>query len=177
MLAGNTMKTKCFAVALGALVLAAPASAEVKAVAADGMILQFKAEMPLKRAAAWKRLVAIGSWWSDEHTYSGKAASMKIRPVAGGCWCEKWSGNEIEHGRVILVQTNEVLRFSAGLGPLQDSGVNAALTITLADGATPGTTAVTWDYKVVGSTLTNLASMAPIVDTVLQEQFNRLIRP
>jgi hypothetical protein len=75
------------------------------------------------------------------------------------------------------VQTNEVLRFSAGLGPLQDSGVNAALTITLADGATPGTTAVTWDYKVVGSTLTNLASMAPIVDTVLQEQFNRLIRP
>jgi hypothetical protein len=171
------MKMKCFASALAAFALAMPASPEVKAAAADGMNLQFKGEVPLRRDAAWKRLVAIGSWWSDAHTYSGKAAQMKINPVAGGCWCEKWSGNEIEHGRVILAQKNEVVRFAAGLGPLQDTGVNAAFTITLADGATPGTTSVTWDYKVVGSSLTNLAPMAPLVDGVLQEQFNRFIKP
>jgi hypothetical protein len=171
------MKARLFGTVVIAMALAAPAAAEVKAAAADGMIIQFKGEMPLNRDDAWKRVVAIGSWWSDAHTYSGKASSMTINPVAGGCWCEKWSGNEVEHGRVILVQKNETLRLAAGLGPLQDTGVNAAFTITLADGAAPGTTSVTWDYKVVGSSLTNLAPLAPIVNQVLQEQFDRLTKP
>jgi hypothetical protein len=102
---------------------------------------------------------------------------MKINPVAGGCWCEKWPKGEIEHGRVILAMPKGTLRLSAALGPLQDTGVNATLTITLADGASPGATSVTWDYKVVGSSLTNLAPMAPLVDSVLQEQFDRLVKP
>lgn len=171
------MKSRLVYVVAGVLTLAAPAAAEVKGAAADGMILQFKGEIPLDRDAAWKRVVSIGSWWSDAHTYSGKASAMKVDPVAGGCWCEKWQGNEVEHGRVILVQKNEVLRFAAGLGPLQDTGINAAFTITLADGSAPGSTSVTWDYKVVGSSLSNLTPIAPIVDQVLQEQFDRLTKP
>jgi hypothetical protein len=171
------MRLKAFTVALAALALTAPASAEVKVAAADGMIIQIKGEIPLARDAAWKRVVAVGSWWNGAHSYSGKASNITINPVAGGCWCEKWPGGQVEHGRVILVMPKETLRLAAGLGPLQDTGVNAVLTITLANGAAPGVTAITWDYKVVGSSLTNLAPMAPLVDAVLQEQFNRLLKP
>jgi hypothetical protein len=71
----------------------------------------------------------------------------------------------------------QMLRHSTALGPLQDLGVNGALTITLEDGAASGTTGVTWDYKVVGSSLTNLTPMAKLIDGVMQEQFDRLTRP
>lgn len=160
-----------------AVALAAPALAEVKASAPDGLVFQYKGQIPLARDAAWKRLVAVGDWWSDAHTYSGKAASMRVDPVAGGCWCEMWEGGEVEHGRVIMMRSNEVLRFATALGPLQGTGVNGVMTWTLADGPTPGATSITMDYNVVGSSLTNLVPMAAGVDGVLQEQFDRLLKP
>ena len=160
-----------------AFALAVPAHAEVKASAPDGLVLQHKGQIPLARAEAWKRLVALGSWWSDAHTYSGSASNMTVDPMAGGCWCEVWPDGEIEHGRVVLAMPGQMLRFSTALGPLQDLGVNGALTVTLEDGAASGTTGVTWDYKVVGSSLTDLTPMAKLVDGVLQEQFDRLVKP
>jgi len=157
--------------------IAVPAHAEVKASAPDGLVFQYKGEVPLAREAAWKRLVALGTWWSDAHTYSGSASNMTVDPMAGGCWCEVWPGGEIEHGRVVLAMPNQTLRFSTALGPLQDLGINGALTVTLEDGAVSGATSVTWDYKVVGSSLTNLEPMARLVDGVMQEQFDRLVKP
>lgn len=157
--------------------IAVPAYAEVKAAAPDGLVFQYKGQVSLGREEAWKRLIAVGSWWSDGHTYSGSASNMTIDPMAGGCWCETWPGGEIEHGRVMLAMPGQTLRLSAALGPLQDIGVGGALTITLADGATSGETAITMDYKVVGSSLTNLVSMAKVVDGVMQEQFDRLVKP
>jgi hypothetical protein len=154
-----------------------PAYAEVKASAPDGLVLQYKGQVPLARADVWKRLVAIGSWWSDDHTYSGSASNMTIDPVAGGCWCETWPDGEIEHGRIVLAMPGRTLRLSAALGPLQDVGVNGALTITLEDGASSGATSITMDYKVVGSSLTDLVPMAELVDGVMQEQFDRLVKP
>jgi hypothetical protein len=154
-----------------------PAHAEVKASAADGLVFQYKGQVPLARPEAWKRLVALGAWWSDAHTYSGSASNMTVDPMAGGCWCEVWPGGEVEHGRVVLALPDKMLRFSTALGPLQDLGVNGALTITLEDGAASGATSITWDYKVVGSSLTNLAPIARVVDGVMQEQFDRLIKP
>src|SRR5689334_24086668 len=105
-------------VAAAVMALTVPAVAEVKASSADGLVLQYKGQIPLAREAAWKRLIAVGSWWSDDHTYSGKAASMTVDAVAGGCWCEMWAGGEVEHGRVIMARANEVLRFATALGPL-----------------------------------------------------------
>jgi hypothetical protein len=162
----------------GALVVAAlccPAASEVKASAPDGLTFQYNGEIPLAREAAWKRLLAVGTWWNGEHTYSGNGANMTVDAVAGGCWCEMWSGGEVEHGRVVTIMTSEMLRFQTALGPLQGLGVNAVMTWTLADGASPGTTRVTMDYGVTGSSLTNLVPMAGPVDGVLQEQFSRLI--
>ena len=157
--------------------IAVPAHAEVKASAPDGLVLQYKGQVPLVRAETWKRLVALGSWWSDAHTYSGSASNMTIDPMAGGCWCETWPGGEIEHGRVVLAMPDQMLRLSAALGPLQDLGVTGALTVTLEDGPAASTTGITWDYKVVGSSLSNLTPIAKLVDGVMQEQFDRLIKP
>ncbi|MDP3736624.1 MAG: hypothetical protein Q8R02_04495 [Hyphomonadaceae bacterium] len=171
------MFARVFAGAVALAAMAAPAFAEVKAAAADGLVFQFKGQMAMPRDAAWTRLLAIGSWWSSAHTYSGDAANMSIDPVAGGCWCEMWSDGEVEHGRVISMMRNDVLRFQTALGPLQDTGVSAVMTFTLAEGPAAGTTSVTMDYNVVGSSLTNLTPLASPVDGVLQEQFNRLIKP
>jgi hypothetical protein len=102
---------------------------------------------------------------------------MSVDAVAGGCWCEMWSGGEVEHGRVVTMMTNQVLRFQTALGPLQSTGVNAVMSFTLSEGPSPSTTGVTMDYSVIGSSLTNLAPMAAPVDGVLQEQFDRLIGP
>jgi uncharacterized protein YndB with AHSA1/START domain len=158
-----------------AVAMSMSAMAEVKASAPDGLMFQYKGELPLAREAAWKRVLAVGTWWNDEHTYSGKGANMTVDAVAGGCWCEMWSGGEVEHGRVVTIMNNEMLRFQTALGPLQGLGVNAIMTWTLADGSSPGTTSVTMDYSVVGSSLTNLVPMAAPVDGVLQEQFGRLV--
>jgi hypothetical protein len=167
------MVSACAAVV--ALLAGTPAVAEVKASAPDGMRLEFKGEVALTRDAAWRRLVALGAWWNGSHSYSGDAANMKIDPVAGGCWCEVWAGGSVEHGRVILAQPGETLRFSAALGPLQDLGVHAVMTFSFAEGKTADTTAVTMTLNAVGSSLSGLDKMAAPVDGVMKEQFDRFI--
>lgn len=148
---------------------AAPALAEVKSKAQDGFVVQIKGEVALDRDAAWARLLDIGSWWNGAHTYSGDAINMKLDAMAGGCWCELWSGGEVEHGRVVLVMPLSLVRLDAALGPLQEMGVSGAMTLTLSDGAAGGM-AITLDYKVSGSSLSGLDSLADIVNQVLSEQ-------
>jgi uncharacterized protein YndB with AHSA1/START domain len=174
---GSEMKLLALAVVVAAMAVASPAQAEVRASSPDGMIIQIKGEVALGREATWARLIRIGSWWSDGHTYSGKASSMTVDAVAGGCWCEMWEGGEVEHGRVIYIQPNKAVRFASALGPLQGLGVNGVLTFTLADGSAPGKTAVTVDMNVTGSSLSDLDKMAAPVNGVLQEQFDRLTKP
>lgn len=150
-----------------------PAHADVRASAPDGLIIQIKTEVALDRDDAWARLLHIGSWWNGSHTYSGSAESMNIDAVAGGCWCELWSGGEVEHGRVMFVMPKEAIRFSTALGPLQEMGVSGALTFTLADGSSSSKTAVTVDFKVSGSSLSSLDKLAPLIDGVITEQVTR----
>lgn len=158
--------------ALAALAMSGAARADVTAKAPDGMTLHIVTETALDRDAAWARLVDIASWWSDGHTYSGAAASLSLDAQAGGCWCEIWSGGEVEHGRVVMVTPKQALRVHGAFGPLQDLGVQAAMTFTLSDGAA-GKTKLALDYKVVGSSLSGLDKLAPIVDQVLGEQVKR----
>jgi len=171
------MSMRALAALVAAIAISGAAHSEVKASAPDGMVIQIKGEVALGREAAWARLIKIGSWWSDAHTYSGKASSMTVDAVAGGCWCEIWEGGEVEHGRVIYIQPNQAVRFATALGPLQGLGVSGVLTLTLADGSAPGKTAVTLDMNVAGSSLSGLDKMAAPVNGVLQEQFDRLIKP
>ena len=146
------------------------ANAEVVAKAPDGMTIRIIAEAPLDRDDAWARLVDLPRWWSGSHTYSGDASSLSLDAQAGGCWCEIWSGGEVEHGRVVMVTPKQQIRLDAALGPLQELGVSGALTLTLSDGATSGATKLTLDYRVTGGTLSGLDKLAAVVDQVLAEQ-------
>jgi len=161
-----------------ALVLAmtSAARADVTARAPDGMAIQIVAEAPLDRDAAWARLLDVASWWSSDHTYSGDARWLSLDAQAGGCWCEIWNGGEVEHGRVVMVTPKQTLRVDGAFGPLQEMGVQAAMTLTLSDGAA-GKTRLTLDYKASGSSLSGLDKLAPIVDQVLGEQVKRFAAP
>lgn len=154
--------------AVGAL--SGPAQADIKASAPDALVIQVRAEVPLDRDDAWARLLDVSSWWKSSHTYSGSADNMNIDAVAGGCWCELWSGGEVEHGRVVAVMPKEMIRFDAPLGPLQEMGVSTALTFTLAAGSRPNTTSVIVDFKVSGSSLSGLDKLGVVIDGVISEQ-------
>lgn len=159
--------------ALASAMLTPPASAKVTTKAPDGIAIQVKAQVPLDRDDAWARLLDIALWWNGSHTYSGDAGNLSIDAVAGGCWCELWSGGEVQHGRVLAVMPRDMIRFEAPLGPLQEMGVGAALTFTLADGPSPSTTVIVADFKVTGSSLSGLDRLAGVIDGVITEQVTR----
>ncbi len=167
------MNLKALGLAFAFALAGGAAQADVKASAPDGLIIQIKTEVALDRDDAWARLLDVASWWNGSHTYSGNAQSMSIDAVAGGCWCELWSGGEVEHGRVVFVMPKEAIRLSSALGPLQEMGVSGALTFTLSDGSSPAKTAITVDFKVSGSSLSGLDKLAPIIDSVIAEQITR----
>lgn len=160
-------------VALAIAAMHAPASAEVTASAPGGFTIELSGSVPLGRDAAWSKLLDIGGWWSDAHTYSGAATAMQIDAVPGGCWCETWPGGEVEHGHVVLFMPGQTLRLRAELGPLQELGVSGALTFALSDAPSAGSTAVRLTYRVSGSSLAGLEALAPVVDQVLKEQLDR----
>ena len=158
---------------LASILLNAPAFAEVTAKAPDALVIRVKAQVALDRDDAWARLLDISSWWNSSHTYSGDAGNMSVDAVAGGCWCELWSGGEVEHGRVLTVMPRDLIRFDAPLGPLQEMGVSTVLTFTLSDGASASATAVVVDFKVTGSSLSGLDKLAAVIDGVITEQVTR----
>ena len=158
------------ALSSAAVLLSGGAQAELKASAPDALVIQVRAEVLLDRDDAWARLLDVSSWWKSSHTYSGNADNLKIDAVAGGCWCELWSGGEVEHGRVVAVMPKEMIRFDAPLGPLQEMGVSTALTFTLSAGSKPNTTSVIVDFKVSGSSLSKLDKLGAVIDGVISEQ-------
>lgn len=167
------MKRRVTGLVAAFLLIVGSAHADVTAKAPDGFSLHIASVVKLDRDAAWARLVDMASWWNPAHSYSGDAAAMSLDARAGGCWCEIWSGGEVEHGRVIFVMPQRVLRANAALGPLQQMGVDAVLTFELADGAESGTTKVIVDYNVSGSSISGLDAIAATVDGVLKEQVAR----
>lgn len=123
--------------------------------------------------AAWRSLVRVSSWWDPAHTWSGSARNLRLEPRAGGCFCEKLrEGGSVEHARVVFAQPGRLLRLDGALGPLQEMPVSGVLTYTFApDG--PGTR-ITMSYHVAGALSMEAAKLAPLVDQVMQGQFERL---
>lgn len=149
--------------------------ADVTASAPDGFIIARTVDVAVAPEAAWRDLGRIGSWWDPEHTYSGDARNMSLDIRAGGCFCERWSGGEIEHGRVLLAwPAQRTLRLHSALGPLQELGVSGALTFAIAPHE--GGSRVSLTYNVSGSSVSNLEPIAPLVEGVLALQLTRLKR-
>jgi len=165
------------AAALATALLCATAQAEVASSSPGAFLIRTEAEVAASPDDAWRALTRPNHWWNSAHTYSGDARRISLDLRAGGCWCERWDGQSVEHGRVLAVTENDgirTLRLLAPLGPLQEMGVSAVLTYNVAphpDGAK-----VTMTYRVAGDPGLSLDAVAPPVDQVLMEQFGRFIR-
>jgi uncharacterized protein YndB with AHSA1/START domain len=160
--------------AVAALMFAGAARAEVVDKGAYGFRLKFVQQVAAPPDKVFKAVGEIGRWWTDEHTYSGKAANMTMPLTANACFCETLpNGGGVRHGVVDAVLPNTLVRVNAALGPLQDEGVAAAFTFNLKP--KDGGTELTVTYN-VGGARDFVVSFAPGVDGVLGEAVARLKR-
>ncbi|MCC7198281.1 MAG: ATPase [Gammaproteobacteria bacterium] len=151
------------------LSLPPPAIAAVVDSAPGGFTLRLEAVTAAAPGRTWDSLLRIGEWWSGAHTYSGRAANMTLELRAGGCFCERWPGGEIEHMRVALAWPEKrQLVMSGGLGPLLWKGASGALAIRISPEGQGSR--ITWEYRVSGYDPAGLDKLAPVVDRVLGEQ-------
>lgn len=151
------------------------ASAEVVRASDAGFTVSHSVTVPMPPPAAWSALADVGRWWDPEHTYSGDSRNLSLQPYVGGCFCERWGMyNGVEHLSVIHARPPKALRLRGGLGPLQDLAVNAVLTWTI--DAAGGGSKIGMTYTVGGYSEQSLAAMAPLVDSVLVIQMQRLGR-
>ena len=139
-----------------------------------GFLVKFDVTVNAPAAKVYDALVGqVGSWWNPEHTYSHDAKNLSIDPRPGGCFCERLpNGGGMEHLRVVYIAPPQVVRFSGALGPLQASGVAGSMTWKLTgDG---DHTRIQLSYSVGGFIDGGFEEIAPAVEAMLREQFDRL---
>jgi len=156
-----------------AAVLPRTAAATVTGSTADGFIIEHSFEVRAGAASTYQTFIEkIGTWWSPEHTYSGKSQNMAIDARPNGCFCERWgTGAGILHMTVLYVDPNKTIRFSGGLGPLQEMAVSGVMTVDFSEQG--NRTKVLFKYAVSGRAALELDKIAPLVDQVLVEQMTR----
>lgn len=148
------------------------ALADVVHKAKDGFELKIATSVPATPEQAYKKFVDIGSWWSAEHTWWGKAENLSLEPKAGGCFCEIEGDKSVLHMTVAFVAPNREVRMLGGLGPLQQMGLNGVLTFKFIP-VSDNETRVVQIYRVSGYDPNGLEALAPIVDQVQTLQMNR----
>ena len=159
---------------LALVMLSGTAAQSEPQVTANGFLVKFDASVNAPRAKVYDALVGqIGSWWNPEHTYSHDAKNLSVDARPGGCFCEKLpNGGGIEHLRVVYVAPPRAVRFSGGLGPLQASGVAGSMTWKVTDDS--DSTRLELSYSVGGFIQGGFEKIAPAVEAMLREQFERL---
>lgn len=163
--------------ALALMLAPATALAEVTTTSANGFHIEAETLLAAPAPEAWRALGQIERWWSPAHTYSGDARNLRLDPNAGGCWCEQWENNSVEHGRTLLAMERDgayTLRLSAALGPLQAIGAQGVLTFTITPEASGAR--LRMSYRVSGEPGPSFDAMAAPVNAVMMEQFGRLSR-
>lgn len=159
---------------LAGLALAGPAAAEVTAKATNGFATRTVTEIAAPPEMVWAALGQVSNWWNPAHSYSGEAGRLSLKLEAGGCFCERWPGGEVQHAAVIMALPNRTLRLTGGLGPLQALGASPVWTLELKPSG--ASTTVTQTLAVGGWSPEGLESLAAPVDAVLGEQQGRLKR-
>jgi len=162
------------AIAVLLFLYTAAATAEVKQSAPESFFLSYSTPISASTAKAYTDVTQVQRWWSSEHTFSGKASNLSLKAEAGGCFCEKWSGGSVEHGRVIMALPGKLLRLDSALGPLQEFALKGILSFWIKN--EDGATSLTVEYRVNGTAASGLDALAPNVDEVLGAQVDRLKR-
>ncbi len=154
------------------LALAGPAAAAVVDAQPGGFEVREEAVIAAPPAKVYAALSQIGRWWSSEHTYSHDGRNLTIELAPGGCFCERWGGNAVQHMRVTVVEPDALVRLEGALGPLASTGGSGRMTITLA--AKGDGTEVVMVYDFGGYAKDGLKDWAGPVDGVLGLQVTRL---
>jgi uncharacterized protein YndB with AHSA1/START domain len=144
-------------------------------VAPNGFVVRHDVTIDAPPSKVYDSLIhEVGSWWNEQHTYSGDSRNLSIDARPGGCFCERLANGGVEHMRVVQVRANDMLRMAGGLGPLQASGVSGSMTWKLSP-AGKGTR-LELTYSVGGFIPGGFESLAPAVERVTGEQVERLKR-
>jgi len=171
--------------ALAALFAAAPlvpglAAAEVASSSAAGFIVRVEVPVAAPPAEVYAKFFEIGKWWSDAHTYSGKASNLSLRNEPGGCFCETLPGGFVRHASLEYSDKGKVAVLDGALGPLQALGAHGLLAFTFgpADKTNPAAgTRLLVTYTVSGyQPDKGFAPLAEPVNGVIREQVARLKR-
>jgi len=164
------------AFAVGGLTGPSTVRAEVVSSAANGFEVRAQVELNATPEVVYKALVEkVGSWWDPAHTWSQDASNLSIDARPGGCFCERLpDGGGVAHMTVVYASPGKLLRMTGALGPLQAMGLGGALSWEFKDSGT-GTTLVQ-TYRVGGYSPSPLTELAPIVDSVMLGQLQRLER-
>ena len=157
----------------GLLFASVPAAAEVVSADARGFEVSNSAAVAIPAGQAYAAFGRIGSWWGDNHTYSGKALNMRLALQPGGCFCEAIpkSGGGVEHMRVAVVMPGERIVMTGSLGPVLYQGASGVMDVTFK--STAAGTTVTMNYRAAGFAKGDADKLAPLVDSVLAEQLKR----
>jgi hypothetical protein len=158
---------------IGTLLFAAtPAAAEVVSADAHGFEVSNSVSLVIPINQAYAAFARPGAWWSDEHTYSGKAVNMRLTLQPGGCFCETDpEGGGVEHLRVSVVQPNERIVMTGSLGPLLYEAAAGVMDVRFERIA--GGSRVVMNYRAAGFAKGDADKMAGVVDSVLAEQLRR----
>jgi hypothetical protein len=157
--------------------LAAPAGhAEVTSVNQTGFALSHEGSVQAEPDGIYAAMTRIGEWWDPGHSWSGDSKNFYMDMRIGGCFCEKLpGGGGVEHLRLVYFSPGKEIRLAGGLGPLQGMGMGGTLVWTITPGEEGNT--VSWTYSVHGhGTEDSMQGLAPIVDHVQQQAFERLLR-
>ena len=161
---------------LAALLLASPllvsgAHAEVTDKSAAGFEVTEKATIAASPGKVWDTLMRPSKWWSSAHTYTHDAKNLSFD--GSGCFCEILKKGAVRHMMIVYADGGTQLRLAGALGPLQATGADGHLSVSLAP-AGAGTDVV-MTYDVGGYAKGGLSEIyAAPVDRVLGEQLARL---
>jgi uncharacterized protein YndB with AHSA1/START domain len=150
------------------------AQADVVDRSASGFTVKTTVSVAAAPQRVYQDLLNVGAWWDKAHTYSGDAKNMTLAAQPGGCFCEKYAGGAIEHGRVVFVSPDRLLRLSGALGPLQEMAITGTMTWAIEPAKQGSGSTVTMTYAVGGYAPGGLDKLADIVDMVLAQQVKLL---
>jgi uncharacterized protein YndB with AHSA1/START domain len=156
-----------------ALLLPAPAAAEVVSASANGFEVRETATLAASPAEVFAAFGRIGSWWSGEHSFSGSAANLRLALEPGGCLCERLAhGGGVQHMRVTYVDPGKRVVLTGSLGPLLFQATAGVMDVQFQPAG--DATRLVLDYRAAGFFNGGADKLAPAVDSVLAEQVARL---
>ncbi len=147
-------------------------SAAVKFAAPDAFLIEQRFTIEAPATKVWDTLLHPEDWWPSDHTWSGDRRNLRLSGEAGACFCERWAGGSVEHGRVVMAIPGSLLRMNATLGPLQEMALSGVITVSLTE--KDGKTEMVVTHRMSGDASHKLDALAPVVDQVNAQQFGAL---